>query len=289
MAHSPSPLEPARPRPPRPVPGLEALADRYGALIADVWGVLTDGVTLFADAADALARFRARDGAIALLTNSARPGELVLKRLEKLGLDPAMVDAVVTAGDCAKAVIAARFADRPLFHLGPDFDRPLVDGLPARPVSDPAAAEVLLATGPLDEDIAAHRPLLEEPARRGVPMVCANPDRWVRWGARRIPCAGLLADLYEELGGVVIRAGKPAPFCFEEAARRLGRETPAARRDVLVVGDGLETDIRGAQDAGLASVWISHGLHADQLENGVGPLLEQSGVCPDYVMERLRW
>ncbi len=265
------------------------LDDRFQALICDVWGVITDGMTLFAEAKEALARFHAQRGPVALLTNSARPGSLVARRLDALGLPLRIVDAVVTAGDCARTIVATRFGDRRLAHIGPDFDRPLIAELPARPVADPLTAEVLLVTGPISADIAAHRVLLEEPARRRVPMICANPDRWVRYGDRRIPCAGLLADLYEELGGPVIRAGKPTAFCFHEAARRLGFVDSESRRAVLVVGDGLETDIRGAHAAGMASLWVRGGLHADELTGGQEPLLRAAQVCPDYVMERLRW
>ena len=211
------------------------------------------------------------------------------RRLDALGLPLQAVDAVVTAGDCARAVVAERFRDRRLAHIGPDFDRPLLADLPARLVADPLTAEVLLVTGPISSDIAAHRVLLEEPARRQVPMICANPDRWVRYGGRRIPCAGLLADLYEELGGPVIRAGKPAAFCFHEAARRIGFADPESRQAVLVAGDGLETDIRGAQAAGMASLWVRGGLHADELTSGEEALLRAAQVCPDYVTDRLRW
>ncbi len=274
---------------PEELAGLRALDDRFQALICDVWGVITDGVTLFADARDALARFRARHGPIALLTNSARPGPLVARRLYALGLPLDLAEAVVTAGDCAQAVIAARFAGRRLAHIGPDFDKPLLADLPATLVADPRAADVLLVTGPISSDVAAHRLLLESPARRRVPLICANPDRWVRYGGRRIPCAGLLADLYEELGGPVIRAGKPAAFCFHEAAQRLGFTDPDSRRGVLVVGDGLETDIRGAHAAGMSSLWVRGGLHADELASGEDHLFKNAQVCPDYVIDRLRW
>ncbi len=274
---------------PQELPGLHAVDARFQALICDVWGVITDGVTLFAEAKDALACFRARCGPIALLTNSARPGPLVARRLEALGLSSQIVDTVVTAGDCARTVVAERFSGRRLAHIGPDFDRPLLADMPTTLVADPEAADVLLVTGPICADVTAHRLLLEEPAKRRIPLICANPDRWVRYGGRRIPCAGLLADLYEEMGGPVIRAGKPAAFCFHEAARRLGFAGSESRQAVLVIGDGLETDIRGAQAAGMASLWVRGGLHADELENGDESLFREAQVCPDYVMDRLRW
>ncbi|RMF74833.1 MAG: TIGR01459 family HAD-type hydrolase [Alphaproteobacteria bacterium] len=274
---------------PQELPGLRAVDGCFRALICDVWGVITDGVTLFAEAKEALARFHAERGPVALLTNSARPGRLVARRLADLGLPMDIVDAVVTAGDCARAIVADRFEGRRLAHVGPDFDRPILADLPARLVADPRSAEALLVTGPISADIAAHRSLLEEPARRRIPLICANPDRWVRYGARRIPCAGLLADLYEELGGPVIHAGKPAAFCFHEAARRLGFPDPASRAAVLVAGDGLQTDIRGAQAAGMASLWLRSGLHADELQDGEEALFEKAQACPDYVMDRLHW
>jgi ribonucleotide monophosphatase NagD (HAD superfamily) len=93
-------------------------------------------------------------------------------------------------------------------------------------------------------------------------MICANPDKIVRVGDRIIYCAGALAARYAEKGGSVVMAGKPYAPIFDlaiaEAGRIAGRTF--AKRDVLMIGDGPETDVKGAADFGLDCLFITGGI-----------------------------
>ena len=94
---------------------------------------------------------------------------------------------------------------------------------------------------------------------RDVVMHCLNPDRVVIHIGVVEPCAGALADLYEQLGGRVLWYGKPHAPIYEHALRLAG-SPPRAR--VLAVGDGLVTDMLGAAHAGIDAWFVSHGIHA---------------------------
>jgi len=159
-----------------------------------------------------------------------------------------------------------------VFHLGPERDRPILDGLPLQIVPTPSAADFVLNTGPDDHrnptDLGEFEPLLRACARHGLPMVCANPDLEVIRGGVRVLCAGTLAVRYREIGGDVRTLGKPDPAIYRQALRRLGRD---ARR-VLAVGDALETDIAGAASVGLDSCWVLGGLHRTALTGVDGGL-----------------
>jgi ribonucleotide monophosphatase NagD (HAD superfamily) len=93
-------------------------------------------------------------------------------------------------------------------------------------------------------------------------MICANPDKVVRVGDRLIYCGGAIADLYARKGGRVSMAGKPyAPIfdlAVEEASRLAARKF--TRRDILMIGDGPETDVRGAADYGIDCLFITGGI-----------------------------
>ena len=95
-------------------------------------------------------------------------------------------------------------------------------------------------------------------------MICANPDRVVHRGSKLIYCGGALADLYSALGGDVIMAGKPYPaiydLCLAEAERLLGR----AGGRVLCIGDGMPTDVKGAQTRGLDCLFVTGGIYMAQ-------------------------
>jgi ribonucleotide monophosphatase NagD (HAD superfamily) len=85
---------------PRPsVPLIERfapLAVDYDVLFCDVWGVVHNGVAAFADACDALARFRSSGGTAILLTNAPRPAAAVARILDRFGVPRA--DYVVCSG-----------------------------------------------------------------------------------------------------------------------------------------------------------------------------------------------
>ena len=125
-------------------------------------------------------------------------------------------------------------------------------------------------------------------------MMCVNPDLLViRLGVQE-PCAGALAARYEELGGRVRYFGKPYPDVYDLTLSRLG--LPLTR--VLAIGDGLATDIAGADAAGLDSVLVTSGLLAGELKLGPGKppdarALDQAcraaGVRPRAALTTFAW
>ncbi|CAN5659488.1 hypothetical protein BH10PSE5_BH10PSE5_07020 [soil metagenome] len=129
-------------------------------------------------------------------------------------------------------------------------------------------------------------------------MTCANPDIVVQRGDRLIYCGGALAQLYAQLGGKVLMAGKPyAPIydlCLVEAQALLGR--PVDRSRVLCIGDGLPTDVKGANDQGLDVLFVASGIHgaetigADGLNaKAVEGLLAGDGLTATYAIADLVW
>ncbi len=129
-------------------------------------------------------------------------------------------------------------------------------------------------------------------AARGVAMICANPDMVVERGSRLIPCAGALAARYAALGQTVIYAGKPHPPIYERALDLLGERPPLSA--LLAIGDGIETDIKGAATLGIDAVYIVSRVHLRHPEaafsapGAVEALFEGRPFRPVGVMERLK-
>src|ERR1700680_4328237 len=74
------------------------LASRYDAVLCDVWGVVHNGVAAYADACDALARFRAGGGPVILISNAPRPREWVVRSLDRLAVPRAAYDGLAPPG-----------------------------------------------------------------------------------------------------------------------------------------------------------------------------------------------
>lgn len=123
----------------------------------------------------------------------------------------------------------------------------------------------------------------------GKPMVCANPDRTANEGGRFVIRQGSIAKLFEEFGGKVIYYGKPDPKVFYAL---LDRYCPNVRKDeVLMIGDTLRTDIKGAQRAGIRGALVLEGGITEYEMNLLGvSLTEYIGnekVVPNYVWDRV--
>lgn len=279
--------------------GLSEIADRYDVLLCDVWGVVHNGRESFAPACDALVRFGERGGTVILISNAPRPHGPILDQLDGLGVPRRAWTQVVTSGDATRALLAAR-APGPVYKLGPERDWPLYDGLDLQDAPLEEAA-FICCTGPFDDvtdEPDDYRQAFLGAAARDLEMICANPDIVVQRGDTLIYCAGALAQLYQSLGGRVVMAGKPFPAIYEltvaEAERRLGR--PLDRTRVLCIGDGLPTDIRGANAQDLDVLFIGGGIHgAEAIGDGrlkpevVADLLRQEGLHARWAMTELVW
>ena len=232
---------------PHPLPSLAAVADDYDILLCDVWGVIHNGRESWPDACEALARFNREPGPNGprhgvLISNSPRPAADVVAQLDGLGVPRESWHAFVTSGDATRMELAF------ISVTGPDDD-----------------------TTETPED---YRDRLTPAVARDLEMICANPDRVVQRGNDLIYCGGALAELYESMGGRVTMAGKPFgpiyALAMIEAERLLG--APANRARVLCIGDGVITEVRGANQQALDCLFIAQGIHGDAARGDDGRL-----------------
>lgn len=250
---------------PHALDGLSAVAPDYDVLLCDVWGVIHNGREHFPAAVDALIRFREAGGKVVLISNAPRPSSAVLSQLDGLGVPRSAWDAFVTSGDATRAELTRR-APGPVWALGPERDLTLYEGTGVAVAETPDAAAFICCTGLHDDTTEGpedYRAALSATAARDLEMVCANPDRVVQRGDQLIYCAGSLADLYETLGGRVSMSGKPFgpiyDLALKETEALLGANVDRSR--VLCVGDGVVTDVMGANGQGLDCLFVAAGIH----------------------------
>jgi HAD superfamily hydrolase (TIGR01459 family) len=284
----------------QPIDGLGGLAGRYDVLLCDVWGVIHNGAESFSGPCAALTRWRETVGPVVLISNAARPHPEVIVQLDELGVPRSAYSAMITSGDVTRHLLSAR-APGPVYRIGPERDRPLYAGLGMEfaPLDQAAFVSV---SGPVNDEVETpedYRELLTEAVARKLPLICANPDKIVQRGPRLIYCGGALADLYESLGGEVIMAGKPHAPIYAAALGRaeelVGK--PVAKERVLAIGDGVPTDVAGANAQGLDALFISGGIHDAETLGADGrldpaaaeALLAASGRHAAYAMRTLAW
>jgi HAD superfamily hydrolase (TIGR01459 family) len=279
------------------------LAPNYDAVLSDVWGVIHNGVESFPPACDALARFRANGGSVVLISNAPRPGNQVRRLLDHLHVPHSAYDAIVTSGDVTRDYVAER-AGEPVFHIGPERDLTIFTGLDA-PFGPLESADYVICSGLYDDEIETpddYRELVAKIRERNLFMVCANPDVVVERGDRLVYCAGAIADLYAEQGGEVFYAGKPYRPLYdlalaETAKVRKARSLEGVTLDrVLAIGDSVRTDLKGAHDLGVDCLFVTAGIHAEELghrddpdPNALAKMFASAGQMPKAVTCRLVW
>ena len=277
---------------PKFISGLAEIAASHDALICDVWGVVHDGHRHHPAAADALYRFKQEYGPVVLLTNAPRVPAEVAAQCAAYGLPPDCYDTIVSSGGAARDELARRSAARtlPLHYIGPGRDLTMIEGLDIKRTGI-AEADVALAIGLRDdmtETVADYADELAAMKGRGLTMLCANPDLVVHRGTRLVYCAGSLAQAYEALGGAVIYYGKPHLPVYQAALAAAGHP-----KRPLAVGDGLLTDIKGANAAGLEVLFIADGVHGEEIapytDEHLAALFTRFGAIAGTVTRKLAW
>jgi HAD superfamily hydrolase (TIGR01459 family) len=292
--------------PPQVEARLADLVGDYDLIFCDVWGVVHNGVRRHVGAVDALQRFRRAGGAVILITNAPVPSEQVRRRLDSLHVERDAYDDIATSGDVTIDLIREAGCP-PLFGIGPTAEVALYA---EAGYSDPGGprlvgldeAELAVCIGLDDTGIlpADYDGILSTLRDRDLRLICANPDIVVEVGDELVYCAGAIAARYAAMGGSVTQAGKPFQLIYERAIRLAAAVSGIApRARTLVIGDGIATDIRGAENQGFASLFISGSIHRAELHPGgrdspvdavaLTALLSKEGVRPRAVASSLRW
>ena len=274
------------------IKSLDDVSHRYDALFVDLWGCVHNGVKAYKSANGSLKKYRANGGKVVLVTNSPRPRSSVEKQLIKFGVDPEAWDLIATSGDSARMAMFQGIVGNKIYFIGTPYEENFFE--PLNVVKNPVniervpidEAEGIVCTGPFNslENLDVYFQDFELAKKRGLKLLCANPDIIVDRGNVREWCAGALAKMYTDLGGESLYFGKPFKPIYDLARQRLSSSGVQINDDrILAIGDGITTDILGAEKEGIDSLFITGGLAA--LETGT---IEQpdKGLLEHYLKEQ---
>ncbi|KAK7319801.1 hypothetical protein RJT34_04527 [Clitoria ternatea] len=294
--------------------GLRQLAEtrRFKVWLLDQFGVLHDGKQPYPGAISTLENIAKTGAKMVIISNSSRRSSVTIEKVKGLGFDASLFLGAITSGELTHQFLQRRddpwFAalGRSCIHFTWNGRGAIsLEGLDLQVVENIEEAEFVLAHGTEAlgcadgtarsmklEDLER---ILELCAAKGIPMVVANPD-YVTVEARDLRVMpGTLAAKYEKLGGEVKWMGKPDEIIYKSAVAMAGTDVS----DCVAVGDSLHHDIKGANAAGIESVFITGGIHADELGlNGFGEVANSSFVqslatkydaYPSYVLPSFTW
>lgn len=272
---------------------IKELDKSYKAIFCDIWGVLHNGVEIYNEALDILRELKQKNVQIILITNSPRLNTDVARQLEQLNITTDFYDFIVTSGDSTRDLI--KKSARKMFYIGPDNALDIINGLDVELVED-TEAQAILCTGLFDyyeTNLTLYEDILLKAKSRNLPFICANPDIQVMYGEQLIYCAGALAKIYSTMGGNSLIAGKPHSAIYELAYSKLKGEIH--KNEILAIGDGLLTDIKGAVNYDLDAIYVLNGVNKEQLvksqnfdDNLVNDFVKQYNIFPLAYMDMLK-
>ena len=285
--------------------GISDLSDSYNGFLIDQWGTLHDGEKPYAAAIEALEDLKKRGKQIILISNSGKRAEPNHKRLIEMGFPKGLFDHVVTSAETTWQNLQNRseglfkgLGDT-CFLMNRDGETSVTDGIDGLNVTDNMEeANFILLTGsdiPNKSMGDYYLSLLKVGAKRQLKMICANPEKTVTIKGKAYLGSGEIARRYEEIGGVVTYIGKPFPLIFQYAMSLFRDVLPS---QVVVVGDSLPNDMRGAKYLDMDCALIAGGIHhgsfskvqsrAD-IQKMLAILGKNYGVYPNYFVPRFHW
>ena len=264
--------------------GFKSVFNDYDLFFIDLWGVIHNGIELNKEAVNVLTEISEAKKEYILLTNAPRPKKNVENFLEKMGLEKKKREKVFTSGEAALNFLKKEYSEKIFYHIGPPRDFDLFVDFKINKTKDINQSHYLLCTGlddHYDQDLDYYKNFLTKHISKK--MVCTNPDLIVDRGNTREYCAGSVAMIFEKLGGQVIYFGKPYPEVYKQSIATNGKR-------IIAIGDNLRTDIKGAINMNYDSLFITSGIHNEEINNeGIDNLLKRYNVKTKYFQSVLKW
>jgi HAD superfamily hydrolase (TIGR01459 family) len=243
------------------LPNLANLLSIYDGFLIDIWGVIHNGETLYNTVLECLRKLQYYNKHVVFLTNSPKTSCDVEKFLERLGIYRSLYDSIYTAGD--------HFYDSYINYIEPKKQRKwfivddqnvsnahqfLLDQKAIVTDNMYEADSILLASiDEVDYTLSSYDGLLNQCLKGNYEVFCMNPDIHVVTpeGFRMRP--GALSKRFQERDINVNIFGKPEKSMFSKGLDLL---LPVPHNRILMIGDSLSIDIKGAQAINLDSALV---------------------------------
>jgi len=266
---------------------LSDISSKYDGIFCDIWGVLHNGLVAYENAAKALKKYRENGGKVILITNASWNKQIIVQMLENMEISRNAYDDIITSGDVTRDIIK-KYKGGNIHHVGPNSDDEIFDGLGVnKSVPERAKAVVITALDDYSQTPDDYKERLALWLELKLPLICTNPDKFVEVGGEIIYCPGALADIYEQMGGKTIQAGKPFLPIYDAAFRifKNAHGESAQNKKILAIGDSVRTDATGAARTGLDFLFITGSIHAKEVadfgenaQNEIVKMVAPSGV-----------
>lgn len=259
----------------------DSLVSEFDVVLADLDGVIYRGPDAIPYAVESINALDPLVRVGYLTNNASRTDAAVAEHLVSLGLHVVAAD-VVTSPQAAVRLLADLVpAGATILVVGGDGLTSVVTAagfVVTRSALDSPAAVVQGFAPEVGWTQLAEAAFALQGEGSGIPWVATNTDWTIPQARGTAPGNGtLVSAVHTAIGRLPVVAGKPEVAIFEESIARFGST------NALMIGDRLDTDILGANRAGLASAMVLTGI--DQAKQVLAAAVEER---PTYILEDLR-
>jgi HAD superfamily hydrolase (TIGR01459 family) len=268
------------------LPDLSHLSNNYRGFLLDAYGVFWGGnaVGLIAGAKEMMESLVARDKIVGILSNTTQIASKEIDKLARHGLmQGEHFHFLITSGEIARSLFlnsqlpfeTPRHTYWVLGGIHPKFasHEPIFNGTVYTETSDIDEADFIYISiphlnGQDQTDPNLFREHVKAICEKKLPMFCPNPDLFAHEGTppKAVVRQGSIAKLYEEMGGQVFYIGKPNQQAYTIALELFRTYDVDDQKQLLMIGDTPETDIRGARSCGMPSALVTEtGMMADRI------------------------
>lgn len=236
--------------------------NQYETMLVDIVGVVYDGINPFEKAISALNKAKEEGHKIVYMSNNPRPSSLSQANLIKMGVVGDIH--ISTSGDFARWCLETEYKEKKIYHFGSEKNKDILKDMDVITTDNLQDADIVLLTAFIEEieDPDQFDEKLKEVALSKKVVLCANPDVYASYGNSLRKCAGFFAQKIEQFGGVVEYLGKPNPKFYEYVCQK-HHVNMQQKEKILMIGDTLYTDIKGAKNFGIDSLLVLSGISFD--------------------------
>jgi HAD superfamily hydrolase (TIGR01459 family) len=252
------------------IPSLKSILHLFDAFLIDQYGVLHNGSQAFFGINSTLLTLKNNQKPIIMISNSGRSAKHNIKLMDSLSIHTNLIDHVITSGDCTLPILsnlAKKYTHTPLcFSISNENNHKELSACGVNITHNPENTDIVFLAGIDNYENGALdiQPLLPLFLKNNALMLCANPDiHGITSNGDIRDGPGKVALQYQNLGGKVIRTGKPDTAIFQHALSLLPSSTTKER--TLMIGDSLEHDILGGYQTHIPTLLVASGIHKNQL------------------------
>ncbi len=271
------------------------VVEQYKVVFFDAFGVLKSYNGLIPGIIETFEYLKATDREYYIVTNDASRSPMQLaEAYHRLGLHAVDQERIISSGMIAKEYLDLKVNDGIVAYLGTEDSAHYIErsGLQALPVGaindnniDQVNAVVLLDDEGFDwfNDINRTVNILRQ---RTIPAIVANTDNiYPVSGSNNVSIAiGGIAKMIESIvGKKFIRFGKPDSQMFMFAYDQIRARRSISKKEILMVGDTLHTDIIGGNKFGIDTVLV---LSGNTRPGDAATRISSTGIVPTYVCEQ---